>query len=93
MGPRIWNEGKDVGGGDEGGHAEKADEFGLYNTRHDQGGDVCHGGDTRDDEEDALAGLRMELSHYNEGKLTLYSSLRSSSSALSFAMSFSCSRC
>ena len=61
VGSDIGNEGKDIGGGDEGGHAEQADEPGLDKTRHDQSGDVRHCGDKGDSEEDALAGVRMEL--------------------------------
>ena len=89
----IGNEGKDIGGGDEGGHAEKTDERDLDETRHDQSGDVRHGGDNGDSEEDALAGVRKELLYYNGERPTLYSSFRSSSSALSLVMSFSCSGC
>lgn len=64
--PSIRNEGKDIGGSDEGGYAEEADELGLNETRHDQCGDVCHGGDTGDREEDALVGFRMELPYRSE---------------------------
>lgn len=35
FGPVIGNEGKYIGGGDEGGHAEKTDELGLDETRRD----------------------------------------------------------
>lgn len=90
---RVRDEGQDVGRGNEGGHAEKADEPGLDETRHDQRGDICHGGDTGDGEEDPLAWFRAGLPYCIQDRPTLYSSLRSSFSALSFAMSFSCSRC
>ncbi len=52
--PSVGNKGQNIGSGDEGCHAEKADEFGLDESRHDQSRDVCHGGDRRDSEEDAL---------------------------------------
>ena len=62
-GPGIWNYGQNIGGGDQRGHAEKADELGLDGTRHDQSRDVCHGRETRDSEEDALAKFRIDISY------------------------------
>lgn len=67
--PGVGNEGQNIGGGDERGHAEKADELGLDGRRHDQSGDICQGRDTRDSEEDVLAKFRMELSYRIEESL------------------------
>ena len=58
FGSDIGNEGQDVGRGDEGGRAQEADELGLDERRRDQSGKIRHSGDTRDGEENALAGFR-----------------------------------
>ena len=66
LGLAVGNEGQDIGGGDKGGHAEKAGELDLDETRHDQSRKVCHSGDRRDGEEDALAGLASSCYHTEE---------------------------